>query len=652
MSPALLEKPFSQARWELEGLHLFHLPRQRFSRLEEPKPTYIIGTRGTGKTTLLKSLNWELRLTNNSLRDQLRALTGSTDLFVGRYVGVYFKLPRAQLSIFDDYVGPEHPLYTNLFALHIALNWIDLLVDATAGLARHDIISLTSSDELRIATAVHQRYSDYELVDRYFGPRESRTLGELSHATRRLREHLERDLQTGITPEEIASRIPVGQLGEIASFVASQLLTVYGAEEDGWTFRVCMDEGEVLTPSQQRAINSMVRVAERPVLPLLAATSLPEPLHETSGRMKVTNADVNLLWLTDWPDSEFADFVQGVSAVRMRAATGDPSLEVDLASIVGTWHVNEILEDVLTGSANAWGQQLLATARSNRDERYFGDLDNDAPPIYQTYLVEALELDVPDANSTRWEQRKQQSAEIRKRIVAAYLSVCQRVGATPRYAGRDMILQLCDGCVRDFLWQMHEIYLEADVSPASFLTTHVSVFKQDRALRRAAENKLSRLGNYVFAETSTMTRLVDGLGEITAALQRPPESRMRDGYSAHLRSSERGAFRTPTGSRLEDDAVLLELVQEAVDANYLTWCGTQSNPVRFRVHTSLAPHFGFSYRGAYSDTTIEIHELRALLAQDESDHRKAVNEIVNRLTEERRASSESTLPLFQDLEES
>jgi hypothetical protein len=82
--------PFAANRFEFEGKHLYYLPVEVFRPLEEPVPAYLIGTRGTGKTTLLKALNWERRLRDEHLRSQL-----GDDPFAGRYIGVYLKIPRS-----------------------------------------------------------------------------------------------------------------------------------------------------------------------------------------------------------------------------------------------------------------------------------------------------------------------------------------------------------------------------------------------------------------------------------------------------------------------------------------------------------------------------------------------------------------------------
>ena len=66
--------PFRSNRYEREEdrRHVYFLIPED-EQLEELKSTYIIGTRGTGKTTLLKSLFWKERIESPSLQ---RALKG------------------------------------------------------------------------------------------------------------------------------------------------------------------------------------------------------------------------------------------------------------------------------------------------------------------------------------------------------------------------------------------------------------------------------------------------------------------------------------------------------------------------------------------------------------------------------------------------
>ena len=80
------QNPFSQNRFEHENKHLYYLPEEIYNKIEQPKPVYLIGTRGTGKTTLLKSMSWDERASNIFLQQAL-----NNETFKKRYLGIYIK---------------------------------------------------------------------------------------------------------------------------------------------------------------------------------------------------------------------------------------------------------------------------------------------------------------------------------------------------------------------------------------------------------------------------------------------------------------------------------------------------------------------------------------------------------------------------------
>jgi hypothetical protein len=443
---------------------------------------------------------------------------------------------------------------------------------------------------------------------------------------------------------------PVGQLGEFADIAGKALLQLYPPDQrNPWFFLVCMDEGEHLTETQQIALNSLIRIVERPVIPVVAYLSPPRPLTDTAGRITTTNADVDLISMDRMEDSKFANFVEGVASVRIQEAAEQPDAHLDLNALLGSLAVNELLFRLLKSSTDRWGRGLLASAESNATEPFFKERTSAAPPIYQTYLVETLGLELPKENAKNWETRKQKSAEIRKKMAAAYLSICQRIDVQPLYASADMMLQMSDQCVRDFLWQMHEVYVEVGDSPEEFLTrTDISVELQDKAFRRASDNKIRRVADFVLAETSTVTRLVDGLGRLTAALQRPSESHLRRGFTQHLRSNEPGAFRLHANESFAGDEKskkTLDLIREAVDASYLRQIPEDRETMRFRLHTSLAAHYEFSYRGAYSDSVLSLEELRRICAvTGKKEREELIKAIAARITAG--DAPQDTLPIF------
>lgn len=646
-----MRPPFSQARWEHDSEHLFYLPREQFLWLQEAKPTYLVGTRGTGKTTLLKALNWRERLTNRSLQRQLRELSDSSDLFSAHCVGVYFKLPRVQLDLFDQLLGEDDPLYTNAVSLYLGLNWVDLMAEAVIGLLEAEVFTFSSDDERDAVARICEYFADTPGAGRYLDSANTRTLRSLAKGLRQVRRSLERDLQTGASASELAAEYPIGQLAEFADFAGHELVGLFPVGDgEPWYFLVCMDEGESLSESQQLAVNSLIRVAERPVLPVVACLTLPSPLTSTAGNMTTTNADVDVIAIDTMDRKEFREFAEGVASVRLQEATGNEVLRVTLDKLVGPLQINKLLERIIRGSTDPWGRYLLAEAEGNKGLPYFGEESADAPPIYQTFLVRELDLTVPSEDAAHWEARGQSSAEIRKKMAAAYLTICSRLRVNPLYASSSMLLGMSDKCVRDFLWQMHELYMETSATPGAFAKkSNIPVTSQDVALRRASNNKINRVGDFVLAETSTVSRLVDGLGVLTARLQRPSEAQLIAGYTRQLRSNEPGVFRIQTDDRSNPGyPEIADLIQEAIEASYLRRVSKVKEALKFRVHSSLAAHYEFSYRGAYSETVLMLDEVRALcIVTDEIERGNMIDRIVARITQS--GDPSGTLSLLEDL---
>jgi hypothetical protein len=166
---------------------------------------------------------------------------------------------------------------------------------------------------------------------------------------------------------------------------------------------------------------------------------------------------------------------------------------------------------------------------------------------------------------------------------------------------------------------MHEIFLAVNQPLAQFLKTRVSDTLQDSALRKASEHKLSRVTETLLDEPDRAANLVTALGRVTASLQ------SRSPSMQHLRSPERGVFIVNSSDRIAA-GVDYELIREAAEAGYLHFAADSSRREwRFRIHTSLAPHFGSSYRGAYYKTELSLHELN-LLAEARDD--KTLNKLV------------------------
>ena len=83
-----------------------------------------------------------------------------------------------------------------------------------------------------------------------------------------------------------------------------------------------------------------------------------------------------------------------------------------------------------------------------------------------------------------------------------------------------MVLQMSDLCIRDMLNQLHHLFNGANVGLDRFLHTRVTSPVQNRALRRASEEKERSIPESGVGSPRETGALVRGLAELTARIQR------------------------------------------------------------------------------------------------------------------------------------
>jgi len=132
---------------------------------------------------------------------------------------------------------------------------------------------------------------------------------------------------------------------------------------------------------------------------------------------------------------------------------------------------------------------------------------------------------------------------------------------------------------------------------------------------------------------------------VTAIMQ----STSADG--SHLRSTERGRFRLTASA--QEQAQLqgaLSLIGDAAESGFLRLDEEHASPQHFRVHASLAPAYGFSYRGAYYPVKLDIKDFNRLKsAKTDEDLEKVARTIANNTAD----ADTDDFPLYplEDLED-
>ncbi|MGA8026638.1 MAG: hypothetical protein WB992_05790 [Bryobacteraceae bacterium] len=647
--------PFSLARFEYEPAPLYYLPK-KFNLLQELKPTYVIGSRGTGKTTLLNALNWEQQLTNEDLERQLGA-----SFIERKYVGVYLRAPRFQCDKFEAWLsGQDSAIYAAIFSTYFDLAWLEVLASALAKLLARGTLLAPIQDEYSTTKLILSRFP--ELVVGISGP-EDCSFMKFSDVVRRRREELEGLAlwKSGSELSFLAQRYPLGHYGDFgrgagayfAEFCNRNTSVPEGGDGRSWHFKVCVDEAEYLSPFQRLVINTVVRLSSVPVSYVVAYVRVPDdPSATLLPNMSLQQADRDVVELDFMSDADFQELAEGAATVRIKHHLNGPIETFQTHSVLGELNVNRLLLAILSTSENPRAKSLLDRARAHAVSPFFRvqpadapnnrapiDFERDPPPIYQTYLVERLSLTIPSPDTPEWKRRAQDSAEIRKRMVAAYLCLCAELKQAVRYGSAEMLFQMSDKCVRDYLNQMNEIFVDFGAPLQEFLRSIIPQNKQDRALKAAATKKRDFLPQSGISSPREAAALVDGLAALTARLQATPES------DTALRSSERGIFTLYLDSLPQDAKWLVRLISETAEAGYFKILSEEGKQIEFRVHCSLAAAYGFSYRGAYYKVGLAYRDLLAII-ECKAD-RKERADVVAKLAQAIDKPTVGSFPLFE-----
>ncbi len=621
-----MKSPFSKDRFEYIPSHLYFLPQTIVSQLEDSKPTYLVGSRGSGKTTLLKSLNWQERLENKWLREAL-----GDNPFRGEFVAAYVKIPNFKVRSLHEWLKSiDEDTYGVIFGFYMDLIAIEMLSNAVGNLIARQEWKIDPGHESSIISSFFDEYTHFIKWAQATDPS---TIWQCKDTIKQIRQRLEHYARMRKECHQLVEEVLIPEIGELSRSFGT-ILTQLSKSDTGdlpeWHFKICFDEAECLSPSQQKVVNTLIRISQWPLSYVVSYVGWPNDDSTTMlPELSLQKADRNIIVLDDLKRSEFEDLCDGVASVRVRAATERKDVSIKTVSILGKLDLNSLVETLIRKSESPVAKVISEmAAKFSNSEWASARKKNAKAPYIEGYLASHLHLKPPEEaeNDSR---RRQESAEYRKKIVAAYLAICRDLNVSKiPFASADMVLGISDNCVRDYLSQMHHIFLCFDKDLSIFVESSVPIKIQERAIRDASEEKKLSIPESGVLRPILIGNIVKGLAELTARLQRG------DAFSdAHLRSSERGIFiLDPRLKDIEPDRELYQMIQDAGDAGFLRVFKESASIVAFRVHSSLAPAFGFSYRGAYYPVLLKRDELQSFMScSSDSELKDSAKKISQRL---------------------
>ncbi len=641
-----MNSPFSLGRFEHDSRykHAYFLPTKLVEKLASGVPTYLIGGRGTGKTTLLKAFEWRERLHNQFLRQALKNAPFSDGI-----IGIYAKVSEHNLKTFQSWFsGMAADQSATIFGLYLDLMWLEDFFIAVSELG----ISGDLTWDVRSERSFMAALSNTHIGER-LGAKANISFLDFSRNLQDMRFSIRQAALVRQPSEEFFRQFLTANPGEAGQTVATLFAEHVGSAGLGGIaprIRVLLDEADALTEPQHQIVNTVIRLAKSPLSYIFSSIKRFRDVTTTTiPNMSVQRDDCQVVPLeVSRQRAEFKKLAEGVAAVRLQKAGYTLSGPVDLDRWFGTSTINKILHEQLNESLSSDAKRLLSAAQQTGRLPYFGagntiplkDSDDEEEfadetatepawdstwPIYQTHLIRRLNLEVPPADAPH-HVRRQKYAEVRKRMVAAYLDICASLNLRPRYAGAGMVIALADSSVRDFLLQLNELYIEAGGNLDCLTSGKLTIREQDAALHRASGQKISSLPQGVRLPHEKVVKYVDAFGFLTRELQ----SGSAD--SSHLLSNERGNFQLPKAAAGDGLDEAREVIQECVATGYFSAAESTDGLNTFRVNKILAPYYGFSYRGAYSSVPLKSEHLRLISKADtgsSDDRRKLARELAN-----------------------
>ena len=655
-----LRNPFEDTKLEYESDPILWFSTRSKRIADRGKSTFVNGTRGSGKTSILRSLSTWYISQIPSLREQMADRRLS-------WFGVYIRLQDSFADVLsakaaerEDATPPagKEQLSFSVFAQYIELLMLSALAKELTDLRDDGFLKFSMGAEY---DATHRLFSSVRVLQDYANGELIETFSQLSRLCDRTLSDL---FSAAITTE---SRIPHGVFkpsmpGEIIAAAAKHILPVIRGDRfvQGQKLRLklLMDDCEILPLEHQIYLNTLIRNTSAPISWVIAHIgNLYDSRTTLRENQMLSEADREIESLDEVPETEFKTLCGRIASLRLyqamspaarkKAGVVNPNDCFNLSKRLGRFPLNELIRssldrsistehERLTTSATAW-RDLFARADLSANDRANLELTDTALPYTIAITAEHLGISLQDAERDLFDERARRrlGQKLARKQRGAFLLIGKDLQLRMNLAGEGIVIALSDSCIRDFLDIMREIFkrdVGDDDTKESRLVRFVRsdlpipIATQSAAIYAASEAKLKGVMTIADPYGVGVTRLVEALGQLTAHLQTGPRAiltpevgkfrlhwpRLRqllvqlhhDGHELDelFRKSELDGFVREVDQR---DMVVMRPVPRLAEHRM------------FRLHRRFAPHYGFSFRGPYAEFALPESAFVELLIANE-----------------------------------
>lgn len=564
-----ITRALGQVRAEYESdedLYSRFSPPLYFNQLTGITPSFLIGGRGTGKTTTLRSMSFGAQ----------ERISGSPSPSHWQVVGSYWKVEPNVVSVFRGR-GLELEVWSRVFSHYLNLKLASLVIDYAAHLEQAGQRITPDSHQIELfrvsmnLAAVDSVTDIGQQIDLALVAIESRINGNISSLA---------DAELSI-------------LGRPLDYLFAGLGGLGVSRQTPFMF--CLDEYENLIPYQQVLLNTLIKqvgaapytfkIGVRNTLAIDRSTQVAQqPLQDPAD---FTTVDI-VNYLKDESFDEFAATVVSQRLALVQQPPPDPGgllpplpVEVE-AEMLGAIEVRDSLRSRLAGDE----------AVTSEDLQFLDEMSPYEACMIAKWAEAHTESELEVLSYARSEPKKW-GIRLGNYGYAMLFTIRQnRVGERKYYCGWKTYCQLADGNIRYLIRLVHEA-LRLHATAGGRLESQVSFLHQTRAAARVGETTIRDLQSWS-KQGAALTRLALGLGSIFGSLAR----------ETALTTPEVDQFRVSYAGSVTPSDVVDELLSEAVGQGILVAFDADKNPrmsgatreMDFQLHSVLAPYFVYSSR--------------------------------------------------------
>ena len=615
--------PFIYGRIENERNSTLYLTPSILGYLNR-LPILFTGIRGSGKTSILKLLSWEVawKVSERQIfgnKKDIQEMFGNP-----KHIGVKIRFEDMDIGYWETWKNVcGEDCAQKYFGTYVEMLLLDCFLNAIQKIRQ--VSKKYFLDVKAEESFVKEMINVCIPSDNFHKSLYIYSFETLRSIISNMHKDLRQLVYKKFKEESISKSFPIVSPGEIIQSFGKSFIENYRSLSD-WILMPLLDDCHVLTEWQTKVINSSIVKSQTPI-----AYKLTSVRHLYKTKLNINNRmlsehDLKIIDLSySGPrDKEYKFLVKGVCQSRISQFHGKKySFQFDVEKFLGKFDIEKLLEIKFENSENKNALELLKKARliakqkqkpisitstwlSEKKIRHFIEIENE-----ETFIQK------------RMIRRIESSYKIKFRYVAA-AAICKEFHFDFPYSGWGVLLNLSNESIREFLRMMYEIWEKAALDIDKFVKQKPLQSRiQVQGIKKASELSFNSIDSKTLNREVSLPKIFERLGNLFSQFQ---------SYPHIIVNSESASIKFKL---TENDTDIMDIIKESVMSGFMLIDDKEEDDkIPIGLHPILAPKFGIVFRKPfYYSEYISTPQIRKLFWGSKKDVIATSNQILmQRLT--------------------